>query len=343
MLVRDLMQNMFLPKKEIFINKIVKVREIDVHLISLTMEEHKNVLWAMYQLPCHLDKGIYSEEKTEYSSNRNEMINNISKKMSSPHIHISEIMIQKQKVIFSSSTARAMSDRTCEGYIHLQHFIEKGMDTTNWNEVDLANIIMVTYEQKESEEFPAIDLSKELDITLKVSKDFNQVLINQPLTLEFGEIEKGKKLYFYDSIEKKNRIFYINKMNHYDIWEEVNRNLEDQLMQVFPKEQIMQVKEQYLIGLEKTCPEGMNLAMLEYETEDDVQLNFYSKEYLDERPAPKTSSVSTMLFKSDRELGSNGFKSRVRMIKPVEKDFNGSIDVELFSLFMEVPEEIITI
>lgn len=343
MLVRDLMQNMFLPKKEIFINKIVKVREIDVHLISITMQEHKNVLWAMYQLPCHLDEGIYSEERTEYTSNRNEMINNISKKMSSPHIHISEIMIQNQKVIFSSSTARALSDRTCEGYIQLQHFIEKGMDTTNWNEVDLANIIMVTYEQKESGEFPEIDLSKKLDITLKVSKYFNQVLINQPITLEFGEIEKGKKFYFYDSIEKKNRIFYIDKMNHYDIWEEVNSNLENQLMQVLPKEQFMQMKEQYLIGLEKTCPKEMNLAMLEYETEDGVQLNFSSKEYLDERPAPKTSSASTMLFKSDSELGRNGFKSRVHMIKPVEKDFNGSIDVELFSVFMEVPEEIITI
>ena len=343
MLLSDLMQNMFLPKKEIFINKIVKIREIDLHLISITMEEHKNVLWAMYQLPCHLDEGIDSEEKTEYTSNRNEMINNISKKMSSPYIHIFEIMIQNQKMIFSSSSERSISDRTCEGYMQLQHFIEKGMATTNWNEVDLANIIIVTYDQKESEEFPAIDLSQKLDITLKVSKGFKQVLINQPITLEFGEIEKGKKLYFYDSIEKKNRIFYIDKMNHYDIWEEVNRNLEDHLMQVLPKEQIMEVKEQYLIGLEKTCPEGMNLAMLEYETEDGVQLDFYCKEYLDEVPAPKTSSVSTMLFKSDRELGSNGFKSRVHMIKPVEKDFNGSIDVELFSLFTEIPEEIITV
>lgn len=343
MLLRDLMQTMFLPKKEIFINKIVKIRDIDVYLISITMEEHKNVLWAMYQLPCHLDEGIDSEDETEYTSNRNELINNTREKMRSPYINISEIMIQKQKMIFSSSSAGAISYRDFEGYMQLQHFIENGMDTTNLNEVDLANIIIVTYEQKESEKFPKIDLSKELDITLKISKDFTQVLINQPITLEFGEIEKGKKLYFYDPIEKKNHVFYIDKMNHYDIWEEVNRNLEDQLMQVLPKEQIMQMKEQYMIVLEKTCPKGMNLAMLEYETEDDVQLDFYSKEYLDKRPVPSTSSVSMMLFKSDRELGNNGFKSRVCMIKPVEKDFIGSIDVELFSLFVEIPEEVIRV
>ena len=343
MLLRELMQTMFLPKEEIFINKIVKIRGIDVHLISITLEEHKNVLWAMYQLPCHFDEGADLEEKTEYTSNRNEMINNNRQKMRSTYINISEIMIQKQKMIFSSSCASAISYRDFAGYMQLQHFIEKGMDTINMNEVDLANIIIATYEQKESEEFPDIDLSKELDITIKISKEFDQVLINQPITLEFEESEKGKKLYFYDPIEKGNHVFYIDKMYHYDIWGEVNRNLYDQLMQILPKEQIMQMKEQYMIVLEKTCPKGLNLAMIEYETEDDVQLDFYSKEYLDNIPAPSTSSVSMMIFKSDRELGNNGFKSRVCMIKPVEKGFIGSIDVELFSLFVEIPEEVIRV
>jgi len=73
-----------------------------------------------------------------------------------------------------------------------------------------------------------------------------------------------------------------------------------------------------------------------------MQLNFYSKEYLDKRPVHKSSS-SMMFFKSDKELGSNGFKSRICMIKSVDKDFNGSIDVELFSRYMEIPEEIITV
>jgi hypothetical protein len=50
MLLKDLKQNMFLPKKEVFINKIAKIRGIDIQLISITSEEHRNVLWAMYQL-----------------------------------------------------------------------------------------------------------------------------------------------------------------------------------------------------------------------------------------------------------------------------------------------------
>jgi hypothetical protein len=343
MLLKDLKQNMFLPKKEISINKIVKIREIDVQLISLTSQEHRNVLWAMYQLPCYVDEEIDSEERTEYTTNRDDMINDISKEISSPpNIYISEIMIQNQKITFSSSSANRMCDMSYEGYMQLQHFIDNGMVTTNWNEVDLANIVISAYEQKESEEFPTIDLSKKLDITLKVSREFKQVLTNHPIAMEFGEMEKGNKFYFYDSIEKKNRICYIDKMEHYDIWEESNRHFEDERMQAFSEEQIKQMKEQYWACTEEICPKGMNLAILEYETEDGVQLNFYSKEYLDKRPVHKNSS-SMMFFKSDKELGSNGFKSRVDMIKPVEKDFNGSIDVELFSWVMEIPEEIITV
>lgn len=343
MLLRDLKQNMFLPKKEIFINKIVNIRGVDVQLISITSEESRNVLWAIYASPCCFDDEIDSEEREEYASNREEMINNITSERRYSHIDICEIIIQKQKITFSSSSASPIDHMDYEKYMQMQHFIENGMDTTNWNEVDLDNIVIAAYEQRENEEFPEIDLSKELDITLKIRENFREVLINHPMCLKFNKIETDNKFYFYDSIEKKNRIFYIDKMEHYDIWEEVNNTFQHEKMQHFTKQQINEMKEEYMVCLENTCPKGMNLAIIEYETEDNVQLNFYLKEYLDERPVHNTSSSSVMLFKSDRVLGDNGFKSRVCMIKPVEKDFNGSIDVELFSWYMEIQEEIIRI
>ncbi|WP_291637807.1 hypothetical protein [Clostridium sp.] len=344
MFLKDLKQKMILPNREILINKTVKIRGLDVQLISITSQEHRNVLWAMYQLPCPVNAGMDLEERIEYTSNRDEMTNNISKYISSPpNIYISEIMIQNQKMSFISSSSSPMHDMNYEGYMQLQHFIENGMVTTNWNEVNLANIVIAAYKQNESEEFPTVDLSKKLDITLKVNKELTQVPINQSIRLEFAEIEKGKKFSFYDSTEKKTRTFYIDRMKHYDIWDEVNHDLDDELAKVLPEEQIEQMKKDYLTFLEKTCPKGMNLAMLEYETEDDVQLYFYSKEYLDEKPAQKTSSSSAMFFTSDKKLGTNGFKTRTCMIKPVQKGFNGIIDVELFSYLMVIPEETITV
>jgi hypothetical protein len=63
MLLKDLKQNMILPNKEIFINKIVKIKEIDVQLISITSEENRNVLWTIHQSPCNVDEGIDSKER----------------------------------------------------------------------------------------------------------------------------------------------------------------------------------------------------------------------------------------------------------------------------------------
>lgn len=235
MLLKDLKQNMLLPNKEIFINKIVKIRGIDVLLISITSEKHMNVLWTMYRLPlpCYFNEEIDSEETPEYTSNRDKMANDITKETTSFNIFISEIMIQKQKMKFSSSNTRQMSHMNYEKYMQLQHFIENGMDTTNWNEEDLDNIVIVTYEQKESEEFPVVDGSKELDITLKVRRDAKLVLIDEPICFKFNKMEKNKKFYFYDYIEKKNRIFYIDKIEYYDVWEEAKHKFEDERIQTF--------------------------------------------------------------------------------------------------------------
>lgn len=347
MLIKDLKSIMLLPEKEIFINKIVKIRGNDVYLMSLTLEENRNVLWVMYEAPYYMNKEIDMEDRIEHTTNRDKMIHNIDREMYSAHIHISELVIQNQKITFSFSSASALSHTNYEGYMQLQHFIENGLDTTSLDEVDVSNLVIASYVQNENEGFPLIDLSKELHITLKIMKDFKKVLIDPPLkpiSTKFGKVQEDNKFYFYDCIENKNRTFYINEIKHYDVWEEMNKQLEGELARTLPKNQIASMKEELLKFLPIVCPKGMNLALLVYESEDNIQLDFYSKEYLDERPVYNTSSTGTIYgFKPDEEFGYNGFKNRICMIKPVEKDFNGSVDVELFSWYMEIPEEIITV
>jgi hypothetical protein len=338
MLVKDLKQRMFLPNKEVLINKIVNIRGRDVHLISITAQEQRNVLWVMYQVPLSLDVEVYPKMEAECTSNREQMLNNLKSSSDDYRLSISEMVIQNKKITFSSSRSSHIDRVQSEEYAKLQHFIEEGITTTNWDEVNLRDIVIAGLVQKEEEQFPEIDLSKDLEISLNLIREFNQVLVGDPMTLEFGEVEKGKKFYFYDSIQKINRTFYIDKMYHYDIWSEVNEFFSKEYIPGTPEARLKEMKDEYLIGVESTCPKGMNLAMLEYETEDGIQLDFYSTEYLEQKPILSSSS-SGMLFKSDEKFGSNGFRSRICMIKPVPQDFKGSIEVELFSWFMEIPEE----
>lgn len=343
MLLGQLKQKMLLPKKDIFINKTVEVRGTPVYLIAITWEEHRNVLWVMHQLPCHPEEDGEFRERSEYTTNRDEMSRSIYKRMGSPSLYISEIVFQKQKMVFTSSSSKYMNTMDYEGCMQLQHFMENGMDTTGWEEAAVERMVITAYEQEAKGEFPAIDLSREPDITVKVGRAFGEVLINQPLSLEFGEIEKGRRFHFQDAFENKNRIFYIDGLVRYDLWGETKKKFEDEQLKALPEEQARQIKEQYMASIEKICPEGMDLALLEYETEDGAQLNFYAREYLDEKPVHETSMISMMFFSPEKEMGMNGFKSRMCMIKPVEKDFNGSIDIELFSWNMDLPEETITV
>ena len=331
-----------IPNKEIFINKLVKIRDADVILISITSEENRNVLWTMYQpLQCIEDE-IDADKKENPITNRYEKINAIRRSHSFKRYQISEITIQQQKMTFTSSETSPINDNNYKGYMRLQHFIENGLDIACWDDVNLSDLVIVAYIQKSTDEFPQIDLAKELEITLKVSKEFNEVLIKQPMLLEFGEKQKGIRYSFYDFINKKDRFFYIDKLNHYDIWEEVKKSFKDESLQGFTEESRDQFEKQYMTNLELICPNGMDLAMIEYETEDGLQLNFYAKEYLDARPAYGNSS-GFILFKPDKRLGINGYESRFCMLNSIEKTFYGSISVELFSWYQDLPEEIIKI
>jgi len=175
MSLKDFEENMFLPDKEIFINKIVRIREVDVHLISVTLKEQRTVLWAMYKLPFCSDERKDKEKRREYTSNRDKIVSDINEKTNFPKINISEIIIQKQKITFSSNTSIRMSNWRDERDKELEYFMEKGIIKTNWEEVDFENIIIVECEQKESEEFPTIDFSKNLDIIIKLRSSFDEV------------------------------------------------------------------------------------------------------------------------------------------------------------------------
>ena len=50
-----------------------------------------------------------------------------------------------------------------------------------------------------------------------------------------------------------------------------------------------------------------------------------------------------MLWHCDVENGINGYNQWVDGIKAVEKGFNGEIEIELFSKFIKIPKEIITL
>ena len=50
-----------------------------------------------------------------------------------------------------------------------------------------------------------------------------------------------------------------------------------------------------------------------------------------------------MVFINKNEKGINGYYKRTDNLQSIDKDFSGKIDIELFSKYVEIPEEVITI
>lgn len=347
MLFKDLKCRMLLPDDEIIINKHIKIKDKDCIVLGFCSQGDENKLWMIV----HDEKACYRDNSEDLDfmcdeemilSNREQMKQRID---DSIHFSINEIEIQGKKINFCSSTAYCLSDNGYEPYMMLQHFAQRGLLLDEFDEYNVHELFIYSFNQQENEEFPKPDLSRELDIKLHVSYNPKEILSQKSISLDFGD-DINEKYTFYDEEDKKECVFYINKLIHYDIWEDANKHFDSEDMKNAIKasginnEELEVMKKDYFDFVEQSCPKGMDLAMIEYETEDDIQLNFYTREFLDAKPEYKNKS-GIFLFSPDIKTGPHGFRNRMTMLKTVKKDFNEKMDFELFSWYKKIPDEII--
>ena len=91
--------------------------------------------------------------------------------------------------------------------------------------------------------------------------------------------------------------------------------------------------------MDQFCPRGMYFIAVEYECTLDLQLKFYTKEYLDAQPDMSGKAVS-MMWRMDGEdqTGPHGYRLRTGLIQePVPADLTG-LEAELFEAYEQVPE-----
>lgn len=99
------------------------------------------------------------------------------------------------------------------------------------------------------------------------------------------------------------------------------------------KQQMLIPREEYIIN-KRVNIQGVDVLLLGFTIEDD---------YLDAKPIvhKSASSVGLILGSKDAKLGVNGYKIRECILQPIDKDFSGQLEIELFSRFFQIPEETI--
>lgn len=337
-------QQMLLPKEEYIINRWVNIQGTNVLLLSFTVEEDKSCLWVM-----HKDEEIYvdhandelsnefNDDLWEYrpKTNREKFLRAIEQSKRYKHINIREMEIQGHTVNFDTSSGGALNERNIKAWMQLQHFAEKGLISSDWDEVDVENIFITRYEQAEGQAPLSIDNEKELSITLHIDKDFKQIPIQTSFKLRFGRQNKGTKVIYYDPVLGRENYVFIDEIYSYDVYEDTLKKIE-QIEDIQTREELLK---NYEKALESVCPRDKYLAVIKYETADDIQFSFMMKDYLEAETVYSNSNLSIAFVCKSDEIGINGNRVRECVMQPIDKNFNGELEIELFSRYVQLPEE----
>ncbi len=334
MTLKYLRQQMLLPQKEYIINKRANIRGVDVLLLSFTIEEDKNRLWLMYENRDSIEDS-FDNEYDEFKTNREEMLHNIDRDNRCKDFYIKEMEVQGQIIRFDSCSSSSVYDMNREGIMQLQHFAEKGLISPEWDDIRLEDIVITEYEQVKGDAIPNIDETKELFILLHIEKSSREVPIQCPFKIGFGKQDIGTKVMYYDEILEMEKYFFIDEVYSYNAFEDVAKRA-DEIEDIKIREDMLN---NFIEAMESFCPRDKNLAVIKYETENNIQLNFMMKDYLERKPINSASAIGFGFICGSDEIGINGYKLRECVMQPIDKDFNGEIELELFSRYIEIPEE----
>lgn len=339
MILKYLKQQMLLPEKEYIINQRTNIQGLDVLLLSFTIGKDKNRMWMMHEGKELLEDGLNDRSYKEFGTNREKFLYSIENSSRHKNFHIKEVEIQGQTVRFGSSTSGPINDMNKEGMMQLQHFAEKGLISDEWDDIRLESLVIAEYRQIDGGVTPRIDNTKELSIVLHIGGDLREVPIQHPLKVKFGKQEVGTKVTYYDEVLGMENYFFINEIYSYDFYDDIIKKSE-QIEDIKAREKMLN---HFNESIECVCPRDKNLAVIRYETVDDVQLRFVMEDYLKAEPIYNNSGASIGFIGKSEEIGINGYRQRECVLQPVDKEFNGELEIELFSRFVEIPAEIVKV
>ncbi len=337
MLLKDLKEQMLLPEEEYIINRYVNIGDIDVLLLSLTVERDKNSIWMIYE-----DEGLSGEDlyyRDSPKTNRERLLRSIDNTNKYKSFSINKMELGGHTIKFGSSRSSHIYDMNREGLMQLQHFAEKNLIPEKWDDIRLENLVIVRYNLMEDQVLPSIDSLKELPIVLYMKNDSVEVPIQSPFKVKFGRQEIGTKITYHDPVLEKDNYFFINEIYSYDVYEDTLRKMEKVEDEEMRKEMLKNFNE----DMEDICPRDKNMAVIRYETIDDIQLNFKMKDYLDAEAIKSNSASAMMVFSKMDEVGVNGYKLQECVLKPIDKEFNGELEIELFSRNIIIPGETVEV
>lgn len=250
-----------------------------------------------------------------------------------------EIKGYELKVASSSSEGGGIYNEDVIHTVQYMWMIWNGCDLGELEHVSMKKLYLMKFTFREDTDLPMIKKDEQLKIKLTFDKRYEAVRVQKSICVKMGEYS-NKKYRFKDREAAEERIVYVDRLIHYDVWADAEIKFNDPFYrEKLTEEQIEEMKQNYLESLSDMCPQGMDLAILEYETKNNIILDIYTKEFLKKEVGHKSSSM--MVKPESKSL--NGYCVRACVLGVVEKDFDGEMKLEIIGYLREIPGEVMEI
>ncbi|MCM1047201.1 MAG: hypothetical protein NC433_02100 [Clostridiales bacterium] len=270
------------------------------HIIGMTMEE---------------DARLYIIEPYEEQKRRNLQTKRTQRMLLKEHetksfsyLHCREFRIGNKKLRIQGGSGGALIPENYEEIKLFLDMMDAGWNVPEWlkNE-EWDRLQLVTLRIDNIKRLPKY--SPDMPITVKHGPDWEKHLLNRAKTIT---LEIGKPLSFRFTAHDGEKVqCHINNVTLIDVWEDAGKQFSDaksKYRERFTKEQLQEIERHYYEALEQNCPKGMCYIGIEYECSRDINLQFYSKDYLESYPESHNGSASfvMMRLKPDKKKGTHG-------------------------------------
>ena len=250
------------------------------------------------------------------------------------YLHCSEFYLGDQRLQVQGGSGSPLQ-HSMENYEHIQLFFDMlhaGWIIPDWlKDEDWENLQLITLEIADMKVLP--QYVPEMPVTIKHEASFTQHIVEKTVTLTVG---KSHSFCFEDHYGEKVQC-YINNVTLIDMWKDAEERFKDpRYAEMVSEEQLQEMKKEYFEALSQNCPKGMCFIGVEYECSKNINLQFYSKEFLKSYPETHEGRAVSlfMRLKPDKETGTHNLPIKGSVIQtPVFPDTT-KIPAELF-LYLE--------
>lgn len=245
-----------------------------------------------------------------------------------PFRAVRKVYIGDREFDVHSYEHRRLSIQDCECILLLSELLRHGWRAEG---IDFQSIDMLFLASLELNGdytvIPAFGENPVVRFTMRPDSVF--CLVEQPITLTIGG-EYQDKLWFQDALTGEEHWAQINRVYLLDMWAEMPKIFDNsKLQEQMSLEQIAKARSDFEERFLEICPKGMCFPVIEYECEEGISLNFYSKAYLDAMPVHRNSCIG-FIVGTDQPTGILGLKLKAAVIQEPVPGNTLSIEAELF-------------